>query len=177
MFLDDFALGVLFFMALTLFCGVIAIHEIPHLLSKPRHHPHQDAIQVADWVSLFTLHAIWSFPFIWATIYREDRSWSIQPSGKLQAEVVANAEVSVPIGCRDEQRFWPAILQRVRRLQTWVGPQRHFGWAFHRSRRLAERDCLSGHRRPASGDGHLCQYRRSDCLCDFWRFPPVDSRS
>lgn len=95
MFLDYFALGVLFFMVLTLFYGVIAIHDIPHILAKARNHPHQDAIHVAGWVSLFTLHAIWPFLFIWATIYREDRGWGIQPSGKLQGEVEANAEVAV----------------------------------------------------------------------------------
>ena len=64
MFLDYFALGVLLFVVLTLFYGIIAIHDIPHLIAKSRNHPHQDAIHVAGWVSLFTLHAIWPFLFI-----------------------------------------------------------------------------------------------------------------
>lgn len=95
MFLDYFALGVLFFMVFTLFYGIIAIHDIPHLIAKSRNHPHQDAIHVAGWVSLFTLHAIWPFLFIWATIYREDRGWGIRNDGKLQSETQANAEVAI----------------------------------------------------------------------------------
>jgi hypothetical protein len=95
MFLDYFALGVLLFMVLTIFYGIIAIHDIPHLIAKSRNHPHQDAIHVAGWVSLFTLHAIWPFLFIWATLYREDRGWGIRTDGKLRAEQEANAEVAV----------------------------------------------------------------------------------
>ena len=94
MFLDYFALGVLAFVVVTLFYAVIAIHDIPHLIAKARNHPHQDAIHVAGWVSLFTLHAIWPFLFIWATLYREDRGWSIRQDGKLSAEAEANAEIA-----------------------------------------------------------------------------------
>ncbi|ARM90156.1 hypothetical protein RHEC894_CH03903 [Rhizobium sp. CIAT894] len=94
MFLDYFALGVLFFTVITLFYAVIAIHDIPHIIAKKRNHPHQDAIHVAGWVSLFTLHAIWPFLFIWATLYREDRGWGIKPDGKLAEEVEANAEIA-----------------------------------------------------------------------------------
>jgi len=75
MFLDYFALGLLFFVAIFLFYGIIAIHDIPYEISKKRNHPHQDAIHYAGWVSLFTLHAIWPFLWIWATLWREDRGW------------------------------------------------------------------------------------------------------
>ncbi len=64
MFLDYFGLGVLVFAVVTLSYAVIAIHDIPHLMAKARNHPHQDAIHVAGWVSLFTLHAIWPFLFL-----------------------------------------------------------------------------------------------------------------
>ncbi|RUL97663.1 DUF3302 domain-containing protein [Rhizobium chutanense] len=94
MFLDYFALGVLLFTVVTLFYAVIAIHDIPHIIAKKRNHPHQDAIHVAGWVSLFTLHAIWPFLFIWATLYREDRGWGIKPDGKLAENVEANAEIA-----------------------------------------------------------------------------------
>ncbi|PDT00717.1 hypothetical protein CO666_29380 [Rhizobium chutanense] len=94
MFLDYFALGVLLFTVITLFYAVIAIHDIPHIIAKKRNHPHQDAIHVAGWVSLFTLHAIWPFLFIWATLYREDRGWGIKPDGKLAENVEANAEIA-----------------------------------------------------------------------------------
>jgi hypothetical protein len=78
MFLDYFALGVLVFVALTLFYGIIVLHDIPYEIAKHRNHPHQDAIHVAGWVSLFTLHVIWPFLWIWATLYREDRGWGFK---------------------------------------------------------------------------------------------------
>jgi len=80
MFLDYFALGLLFFVAIVLFYGIIAIHDIPYEIAKHRNHPQQDAIHVAGWISLFTLHAIWPFLWIWATLYREDRGWGFQTS-------------------------------------------------------------------------------------------------
>jgi len=73
--LDYFALGILFFVGITLFYGIIAIHDIPYEIAKRRNHPQQDAIHVAGWISLFTLHALWPFLWIWATLYREDRGW------------------------------------------------------------------------------------------------------
>ena len=30
---------------------------------------------MAGWVSLFTLHVLWPFLWIWATVYRPDRGW------------------------------------------------------------------------------------------------------
>ena len=73
--LDYVALGILFFVGIVLFYGVIAIHDIPYEIAVHRNHPQQDAIHVAGWISLFTLHAIWPFLWIWATLYREDRGW------------------------------------------------------------------------------------------------------
>lgn len=61
MFLNYFALGVLIFVFLVIFYGIIIIHDIPYLIAKKRNHPHSDAIHVAGWVSLFTLHVIWPF--------------------------------------------------------------------------------------------------------------------
>lgn len=74
-FLNDVALGLLIFMGLMLFYGIIAIHDIPYKISKKRDHPHQDAIHAAGWVSLFTLHALWPFLWIWAMSYRPERGW------------------------------------------------------------------------------------------------------
>lgn len=65
MFLNYFALGVLIFVFLVIFYGIIAIHDIPYLIAKKRNHPHADAIHTAGWVSLFTLHVIWPFLWIW----------------------------------------------------------------------------------------------------------------
>lgn len=77
MFLDYFALGILIFVAVTLFYAIIAIHDVPYEIAKHRNHPHQDAIHVAGWVSLFTLHTLWPFLWIWAMLYRPDRGWGM----------------------------------------------------------------------------------------------------
>ncbi|KFB87974.1 membrane protein [Serratia grimesii] len=91
MFLNYFALGVLVAVFLILFYGVIIIHDIPYLLAKKRQHPHQDAIHVAGWVSLFTLHAIWPLLWIWATLYRPERGWGMSEKAEqpdvLQARI------------------------------------------------------------------------------------------
>ena len=76
--LSYLALGLLIFVALVLFYGIIVIHDIPYEIAKKRNHPHQDAIHVAGWVSLFTLHVLWPFLWIWATLYRPDRGWGFQ---------------------------------------------------------------------------------------------------
>ncbi|MCL1049109.1 DUF3302 domain-containing protein [Shewanella abyssi] len=91
MFLDYFALGIIFFVAIFIFYGVIAIHDIPYEIAKDRNHPQQDAIHVAGWVSLFTLHAIWPFLWIWATLYREDRGWGFNQV--VEKELLLESEV------------------------------------------------------------------------------------
>lgn len=73
--LDYMVLGGIFVVFIVLFYFIIVVHDIPYEISKSRNHPHQDAIHVAGWISLFTLHAIWPFLWIWATLYREDRGW------------------------------------------------------------------------------------------------------
>jgi hypothetical protein len=77
-FLNYFALGLLVFVIVTLFYGIIAIHDVPYEIAKKRGHPHQDAIHAAGWVSLFTLHALWPFLWIWAMLFRPDRGWGFQ---------------------------------------------------------------------------------------------------
>jgi hypothetical protein len=77
-FLNYFALGLLIFVVITLFYGIIAIHDVPYEIAKRRGHPHQDAIHAAGWVSLFTLHALWPFLWIWAMLYRPERGWGFQ---------------------------------------------------------------------------------------------------
>ncbi|QBY05407.1 DUF3302 domain-containing protein [Thalassotalea sp. HSM 43] len=75
--LEYVALFLVFFVFLVLFYGIIVIHDIPYEIAEKRNHPHQDAIHVAGWVSLFTLHAIWPFLWIWATLYKEDVGWGV----------------------------------------------------------------------------------------------------
>ena len=79
--LNYVALGLLIFVVVFVFYAVIIIHDIPYEIAKKRKHPHQDAIHVAGWVSLLTLHIIWPFLWIWATLYREDRGWGMGGNG------------------------------------------------------------------------------------------------
>jgi hypothetical protein len=74
-FLNYFALGLLFFVVIVVVYGMIAIHDIPARIAHARHHPHADAIHAAGWVSLFTLHVLWPFLWIWAMMYQPDRGW------------------------------------------------------------------------------------------------------
>ena len=74
-FLNYFALGLLFFVVIVLVYGIIAIHDIPARIAHKRHHPHEDAIHAAGWISLFMLHVLWPFLWIWAMAYKPDRGW------------------------------------------------------------------------------------------------------
>jgi hypothetical protein len=92
-FLNYFALGLLFFVVIVLFYGIIAIHDIPAKIAKARHHPHEDAIHAAGWVSLFMLHVLWPFLWIWAMAYQPKRGWGFnQKSGEPASSAEAAAE-------------------------------------------------------------------------------------
>jgi len=78
-FLSYFALGLILAVILILAYGMIAIHDIPYHIAQKRNHPHQDAIHTAGWVSLFTLHAIWPFLWIWATSYHPEGGYAGRP--------------------------------------------------------------------------------------------------
>lgn len=84
--LDGLALFFLIFASVAVFYAVIAIHDIPYEIAKKRHHPHLEAIHYAGWVSLFTLHVIWPFLWIWATLWDKDKGWG---NGNRQKEVAA----------------------------------------------------------------------------------------
>jgi hypothetical protein len=88
-FLNYFALFLLLFVVVVLFYGVIAVHDIPHTIAKARNHPHEDAIYAAGWVSLFTLHVLWPFLWIWAMTYRPERGWGF--SNRTPALAEANS--------------------------------------------------------------------------------------
>jgi Protein of unknown function (DUF3302) len=90
-FLNYFALGLLLFVVVTLFYGIIAIHDVPYEIAVHRDHPHQDAIHAAGWVSLFTLHAIWPFLWIWAMLYRPERGWGFSDAKAPEGEAKSSA--------------------------------------------------------------------------------------
>src|SRR5690349_16417382 len=94
-FLNYFALGLLFFVVVVLFYGIIAIHDIPARIAHSRNHPHEDAIHAAGWVSLFTLHVLWPFLWIWAMAYQPERGWGFgktaaDDTGSVLAEEIAH---------------------------------------------------------------------------------------
>ncbi len=68
--LDWIAAGLMVFVFLILVYGIIYIHDIPYKIAEKRNHPHQDAILAAGWLSLFLLHVIWPFLWIWALLYK-----------------------------------------------------------------------------------------------------------
>jgi hypothetical protein len=70
MFLNYFALAMILIVLVMIYYAFIYIHELPYETAKHRNHPHQDAIYVACWLSLFTLHAIWPLVFIWALTHK-----------------------------------------------------------------------------------------------------------
>jgi uncharacterized protein DUF3302 len=93
-FLNYFALGLLFFVVVVLVYGIIAIHDIPARIAHTRHHPHEDAIHAAGWISLFMLHLLWPFLWIWAMMYRPDRGWGFaHKSGEPTSPKEAVAEL------------------------------------------------------------------------------------
>jgi hypothetical protein len=68
--LEYAALALLIVMVTFIIYLVIYIHDIPYEIAKKREHPHQDAIHIAGWVSLFLLHTIWPLLWIWAYLYK-----------------------------------------------------------------------------------------------------------
>jgi hypothetical protein len=68
--LEYIALGLLIVMSTFVVFLVIYVHDIPYEIARKRDHPHQDAIHIAGWVSLFLLHTIWPLLWIWAYLYK-----------------------------------------------------------------------------------------------------------
>lgn len=126
--LDYFALGLLFFVGIVLFYGIIAIHDIPYEIAKARKHPQQDAIHVAGWISLFTLHALWPFLWIWATLYREDRGWGFiqepqkDPKNELLEKQILQLENQLAISHQHHEQFGK-LQQELARTQTQTASQ------------------------------------------------------
>ncbi len=90
--LDFVALGILITVSIFLIYLVIFIHDIPYEIAKKRNHPHRDAIHVAGWVSLFLMHTIWPFLWIWAYLYKPGQGWGtetvqVEPSEEMKKDM------------------------------------------------------------------------------------------
>ena len=87
MTLDYIALVLLIVILEIVVYGLIALWSVPYEIAKSRNHPHQEAIGVATWVSLFTLGILWPFLWIWATLYQPGRGWGFSENpGASRAE-------------------------------------------------------------------------------------------
>ncbi|WP_456381457.1 DUF3302 domain-containing protein [Hydrogenimonas sp.] len=100
--LDFVALGVFVVVAIFLVYLVIYIHDIPYEIAKKRNHPHREAIHAAGWVSLFLMHTIWPFLWIWAYLYNPKEGWgvekvAIEPTEELKGELKAISELKEKI--------------------------------------------------------------------------------
>ena len=102
-FLSYFALAILFFVVLVLAYGMIAIHDIPYHMALKRNHPHADAIHAGGWISLFTLHAIWPFLWIWATAYHPEGGYAGKPREKKDQTTSDEESAANPSKSRTEQ--------------------------------------------------------------------------
>ena len=111
MFLDYFALTIMVVAFLILVYAAIYIHDIPYEIAKKREHPHQDAIHVGGWLSLFTLHAIWPLLWIWATLYKPGVGYGFGSSGT-GTVVVSDSELD------EFKRTISALQERVASLES-----------------------------------------------------------
>ena len=65
----DYMAFVVFGIITTLFVSlVVVIGSLPGKIAIARKHPQANAINVASWVSLLTLGALWPIAFVWAFI-------------------------------------------------------------------------------------------------------------
>ncbi len=86
--LDWVTLGIWVVVILVFVYGIIAIHDIPHSIAVKRNHPHADAIEATGWVSLFMMHALWPFLWIWAYYYKPElEEKKVSDIKKLEARI------------------------------------------------------------------------------------------
>jgi hypothetical protein len=83
MFLDYLSLVILIAGLTLTFYAFIYIHDLPHKIAKKRHHPHEEAIHVACWLSLLTIHAMWPFIYIWAVMHARHGEEGAVAKGKI----------------------------------------------------------------------------------------------
>jgi Protein of unknown function (DUF3302) len=109
MFLDYLALVMLIIGISLVIYTFIYIHDIPYQIAKKRDHSQKEAIHLACWLSLFTLHAIWPIVFIWAVmkpkplavrIEEDERGLINQRLHALEAQI---AEINAALAPRQKE--------------------------------------------------------------------------
>lgn len=94
MFLDYLALVILLIGLTLVFYTFVYIHDLPHAIAKKREHPHEEAIHVACWLSLFTLHAIWPLVFLWAVAHKKPPESGTPAASAPRPEAGLNAQIA-----------------------------------------------------------------------------------
>ena len=85
----EYASLVILIIGLTLvFYTFVYIHDIPYEIAKKRNHPQVEAIHVACWLSLFTIHALWPLVFLWAVSKSGPIEVSVQDSRELEDKLL-----------------------------------------------------------------------------------------
>ena len=79
MFLNYLSLCILLAGLILVFYGFIYIHDLPYKIAKKRNHPQMEAIHVAGWLSLFTLHALWPIVYIWSVTKGDAPTFPLDP--------------------------------------------------------------------------------------------------
>ena len=87
MFLNYLSLAILLLGLIAVFYLFIYIHDIPYKIAKQRNHPQTEAIHVAGWLSLFTLHAIWPIVFIWAVSKQKPAEVAVTLKGEAELDL------------------------------------------------------------------------------------------
>lgn len=108
-FLDYLSLVILIAGLTITFYAFIYIHDLPYKIAEKRHHPQAEAIHVAGWLSLFTLHALWPFIYIWACMHpktEEDaaRGKAAPFAGGRRADGQGQTDLAIRLG-RLEQKL------------------------------------------------------------------------
>jgi hypothetical protein len=98
-FLDYLALFLLLLSLTAVSYLFIYIHDLPHKIAKERDHPHEEAIHVACWLSLFTLHAMWPIVFTWAVSHKKRP----HPDAAPAADPAADAELARRVAALEER--------------------------------------------------------------------------
>lgn len=65
---DYFAFVVFAIILTVLVSAIVVIGSLPGKIAMRRGHPQASAINVAAWISLLTLGALWPIAFVWAFI-------------------------------------------------------------------------------------------------------------
>lgn len=85
----EYASLIILIIGLTLvFYTFVYIHDIPYMIAKKRNHPQVEAIHVACWLSLFTIHALWPLVFLWAVSKKNPIEVSAPNTAELETRLL-----------------------------------------------------------------------------------------